>query len=124
MNKEVEKFFLNEGVTQKEINERRNFSFSKVEEMLQVALKKGQELPNDSVAYRFLEVGDIVYYRNYTGLLAHNYSLKPTKVIRVSKTLAYLDNGTIAYRNPKKHTHDNGFHWAVKNGDAVFPNDR
>jgi hypothetical protein len=54
MNKQVKKFLLNEGVTKKEIKERHDFSFSKVELMLQVALNKGHELPKDSVSPRFI----------------------------------------------------------------------
>ena len=74
------------------------------------------------VSCRFLEVGDVVFIRKYYGVLNHNYSMEAVKVVKVSKTLAYLSNGQKVYRKPRKHTMNDGYHWTLKNGNAVYPN--
>ena len=48
MTEEVLKFLLSQGVTEREIDEQHNFTFLKVELMLQAALSQGQKLPIDS----------------------------------------------------------------------------
>lgn len=78
--------------------------------------------PLSGVSCRFLDVGDVVYYHDFYGVLNHNYTSKPTEVLKGSKTLAYLDNGKKAFRKPRKHASNDGYHWSVKNGGAVYPN--
>ena len=78
--------------------------------------------PLTGVSCRFLEVGDVIYVRKYHGVLNHNYRMEAVKVVDVSKTLAYLSNGQKAYRKPRKHTMNDGWHWRIKGGNAVYRN--
>jgi len=84
----------------------------------------GSQNGNDFIAdvtCRFLEVGDVVYYTNMTGSFSHQYEWLDTKVTKITKTLAYCDNGMKVYRKPRSRT-NGGYRYFVKNGDAVYPN--
>jgi len=53
MTKEVKDFLLTQGLTKRDLEYRPNFTFIKVELMIQNALKQGQKLPIDSVSSSF-----------------------------------------------------------------------
>lgn len=87
-----------------------------------ISEKNEQPCTIAGVSCRFLEIGDVVFVRKYHGVLNHNYKMEAVKVVGVSKTLAYLSNGQKAYRKPRKHTMNDGWHWSLKDGNAAYPN--
>jgi len=66
-----------------------------------------------------LEVGEQVFYGWRTGQMVHQYEYRPTKVVRVSKTLAYLENGYKVYRDSSPS--NIGYYWKGKGNDHVHP---
>ncbi len=58
MNKNVKAFMMSQGLTERDIEDRGNFTFLKVELMLLNALKQGQTLPIDSVVVSKAELCD------------------------------------------------------------------
>ena len=67
MNEKVKNFLITQGVTERDIEYRGNFTFLKVELMLLNALKQGQTLPIDSVVEPFYCYDETVQIAEETG---------------------------------------------------------
>jgi hypothetical protein len=67
MNEKVKDFLITQGVTERDIEYRGNFTFLKVELMLLNALRQGQTLPIDNVVLQSEQLADQKRYCNGCG---------------------------------------------------------